>query len=290
VTGFDATLVFDVGPEAGLGHRRRMEALGDALTRRGFGVTLTPSGERVRAGVVVCDSYASRADDLLLYRADRVVAVDDLDRDLAVDLVVDPSPGSRPDGHRRARGVAAGPRFALVDPAICDRPVAPPRADVERVLVATGGADAPGVGGRIARALAALLPAAEIRVAVGPWGRPAAGRVVEVRCTDGLVDELADADLVVSAGGVTLVEALALGRPTVALALAGNQRRAVAGAVEAGAAIGATVTAAASAAADLARDHDRRRALFDAARRTVDGLGAARVADEIVRLAHLVSA
>src|SRR5438552_918394 len=99
----DAVLVYDDGPDAGFGHRHRMDALADALVRRGFSATMQPVGTAVRAGVLVCDSNMTRADDLTLYRADRVIAVDDLDRDLSVDLVVDPSPGARPEVHRHSR-------------------------------------------------------------------------------------------------------------------------------------------------------------------------------------------
>ena len=53
--------------------------------------------------------------------------------------------------------------------------------------------------------------------------------VVAVRAPDGLAAELAAASLVVTAGGVALLEACLLGRPIVALALAGNQRQAVYG-------------------------------------------------------------
>jgi spore coat polysaccharide biosynthesis predicted glycosyltransferase SpsG len=123
-----------------------------------------------------------------------------------------------------------------------------------------------------------------VRLVVGPWGRGANDRrVVEVRAPEGLVDELAAADLVVTAGGVTLLESLALGRPTVAMALADNQRRAVMGAGVAGAAYVADADSAARVAAALAADHRARTGLFHEGRRTIDGLGSARVADEVAR-------
>ena len=57
---------------------------------------------------------------------------------------------------------------------------------------------------------------------------------------DGLADELAAARIVVTAGGVTMLEACLLGRPVVALALADNQRQAVSGLEREGAVMVAT--------------------------------------------------
>ena len=124
------------------------------------------------------DSYRERADDARSRpRARLVVAIDDLARDLAVDLVIDPSPGADLRSHHRARRVLAGAAYALV-PAAATR-VCPSsrRRPVERVLVTTGAADAGGVG---ARSLAASLclvhgpwPAVEVRLVVGEWGSAA---------------------------------------------------------------------------------------------------------------------
>ena len=65
---------------------------------------------------------------------------------------------------------------------------------------------------------------------VGPWGATdVPPGVVAVYAPDGLAPELAAASIVVTAGGVALLEACLLGRPIVALALAENQRQAVHG-------------------------------------------------------------
>ena len=109
-------LAFDEGPGVGLGHRRRMEALAAELASRAHECTLLPLGSGTPGAhdVVMVDSYRMRADDGTFARADVVGAVDDLARDLAVDLVVDPSPGTVGAAHRRARRVLAGAAYALV--------------------------------------------------------------------------------------------------------------------------------------------------------------------------------
>ena len=280
-------LFFDEGPGAGLGHRRRMEALAAELGTRGHECRLRalPPDDVVPDGVVVVDSYRVRADNGLFAPARVIGAVDDLARDLAVDLVVDPSPGALGAAHRRARRVLAGASYALVP--------APPAGVVEaavdgpvaRVLVTTGAADADGVGARIAGALRATGIESEIRLVVGPWG--AAGvpeGVVAVHSPDGLASELAAASVVVTAGGVALLEACLLGRPIVALALAENQRQAVFGLEREGAVTAATPEAVPDVVGTLLADRSRRIELANAARSAIDGKGPTRVVDVLEQL------
>lgn len=283
----DALLVYDDGPGAGLGHRRRMEAVARALRARGVAVrtvatdALAGGGEGDgSAAVLLVDSYHRRADDPGVRRfGDALVAaVDDVERDLDVDIVVDPSPGADATSHRRAGTALAGAAYALVD---LDPGSAQPLGDdVRRVVVTLGGGQAD--AGPIATELASALPGVEVRVTAALHVDVGAGRVVPLTTTSGLAGELAQADLVVCAGGVTLLEALALGRPTVVVTIAENQRRSVTGTVGAGAAVPATLADAASVAAALARDPDRRRALGRAAAELVDGRGPERVADALI--------
>lgn len=275
-----AVLVFDDGPGAGMGHRRRMSALATAMAMLGVRPELAPDGDgSVVADLVVVDSYRSRADDRDRFRAGVVVAVDDLCRDLACDVVVDPSPGATAEPHRSARRVLVGPDYALIDPELARLAPRPVADRVETALVASGASDPRQTGRTMAVALARLLPAAEVRLAVGPWTEGAhADGIVTVRTEASLGPALADADLVLTAAGVTLIEALALGRPTVTVVLADNQLQAARGVEQAGAALRAGVDEAPAVAAALASDAARRRSLSAAARATVDGQGAARVA------------
>jgi spore coat polysaccharide biosynthesis predicted glycosyltransferase SpsG len=287
-------LLFDEGPGAGLGHRRRMETLEAELTDRGHDCVLvalgTGAAATVAADAVVVDSYRIRADDAAFARARVVGALDDLGRDLAVDLVVDPSPGAIGAAHRRARRVLAGAAYALV-PAPADGLV-PSSVDVPvtRILVTTGAADADGVGARVAAALHAAdldadRPEVQIRLVVGPWGATDVPRgVVPVHAPNGLAGELAAASLVVTAGGVALLEACLLGRPIVAMALADNQRQAVAGLERESAVMVATPETVVDAVRTLMADRARRVTLSVTARSAIDGKGAARVADTLEQL------
>jgi UDP-2,4-diacetamido-2,4,6-trideoxy-beta-L-altropyranose hydrolase len=282
-----AVLAYDEGPGAGLGHRRRCEAIADALDARGV-TTLRHALDDadVEAPVVVVDSYRRRADDGSV-RGNLVVALDDLDRDLAVDCVVDPSLDARAANHARARRVLAGPQYAPLPRALAGRPRRPPDGVARRVLVTTGGADAAGIGPQVAGRIGAADPALHVRLVLGPWGTRAVPRhVVAVSAPTGLDAELAAADVVVTAGGVTLLEALALARPTIVLETAPNQRANVRAASAAGAALPATATSAADVALALVGDTELRQSLARAARVLVDGRGSDRIADVIVSLAE----
>jgi UDP-2,4-diacetamido-2,4,6-trideoxy-beta-L-altropyranose hydrolase len=287
-------LVFDEGSGVGLGHRRRMEALGTELTSRGHDCVYVAldatSTAAVAADVVVVDSYRIRADDARFARARVVSAVDDLARDLDVGLVVDPSPGAIGAAHRRAQRVLAGAAYALVPELDADISETAVEGPVERVLVTVGAADTEGVGARLAGALAAsTLTAAghapQIRLVIGPWGAPDVPEgVVPVYAPDDLGRELASASVVVTAGGVTLLESCRIGRPTVALAVADNQRQAVYGLEHLDAVLVATPDSVVDAVRSLIADQDRRSALARAARAAIDGKGPARVADTIEQL------
>jgi spore coat polysaccharide biosynthesis predicted glycosyltransferase SpsG len=120
---------------------------------------------------------------------------------------------------------------------------------------------------------------------VGPWGATDVPTgVVPVHAPDGLAFELAAAGIVVTAGGVALLEACLLGRPVVALALAGNQRQAVFGLERESSVMVATTETVAGAVTALVKDDHRRIALARAARVSITGDGAARVVDVLEQL------
>ena len=283
-------LAFDEGPGAGLGHRRRIEALTAELDARGHQCELVsladaPDTLVIEADLLVVDSYRVRADDEDRFRAPVVIAIDDLGRDLAVDIVVDPSPGAVATTHARAGRVLTGGAYALVPFAATDARPALVDESVARVLVTMGAADSGGIGAEVAAAVVRALPSTEVRLVVGPWGAGSVpAGVIAVDRPDGLAGELADAGIVVTAGGVTMLEACRLGRPIVALALAPNQEQAVAGLAYEGAVVWATPANAADEVEALALDRGRRLALVTNASAAIDGKGAMRVADAIEQL------
>jgi len=276
-------LLYDEG--AGLGHRHRLQALGTSLERRGIAVSVAPLEAPVRAPRVVIDSYRVRADDQGSVDADRTVAFDDLRRDLSVDIVVDPSPGAAACVHRSARRVLAGAEYAVVDPRVIELARAELTGEATRILVSFGAADRDGLAASTAAEVARLIPDSAVFLPVGPWwDGPVPAGVHALHVDDGLAPDLATSDLVVTAGGVTLLEALALGRPTVVVVTAENQRIAAEHVASAGAAVLSTADAAARDAVALATDPARRRALSKRAAELVDGRGADRVAAAIVEL------
>ena len=95
---------------------------------------------------------------------------------------------------------------------------------------------------------------------------------------------VARADVVITAGGVTLLEALNLGRPCVTFAIAENQRANCAAVGRVGAAVVTDATGAAESACALIDDADRRAYLSTNGAALVDGQGAGRVADVIVTM------
>ena len=133
--------------------------------------------------------------------------------------------------YQRATRVLAGVRYALIDSQPPGGPapvpvVAPHVATAcPRVLVATGAADRDGVGARIAAAIHAAGPSLDVQLVVGPWGSDAVPDGVHVLAgLRSLTGTLQQADVVVTVGGVTLLEAVHLGRPCVTFAIAVNQQ------------------------------------------------------------------
>lgn len=275
-------LLYDSGPGVGMGHQRRMAALASALGIYEVDTQLRAFENRDVADIAVVDSYRVRADEPGLVSAAVVVAVDDLDRRLAVDLLVDPNPVASVRLGQPAKRSLEGPSYALLDPRIVHHATSSIVDEPRTLLVAMGASDDAGLGATLAGRLAFESPGWSIRLVVGPWGsRDLPRGVAPITRTDGLIDELADADIVVTGAGVTLLESLCLGRPTLAIVTAENQRRSAEGAAAAGAALLATLDDVTTQVTALAQDVVRRRALSAVARSYIDGMGAGRVAGEI---------
>lgn len=281
-------LAGDSGPTVGLGHRRRLEAVGDVLRSRGHDAAFVavddapvPPGD-----VLVVDSYRTRADDRARYPGPLVAAIDELGRDLGVEIVIDPTPGATwPAGAHAQRGFA-GAGYAIVASEFA-QPPRPPRPQPQRVLV-TLGASAAGAAARpLANALADRYPVLRVQAAVGPWldTEPLPG-VEFVSAPDGLVDVIRDADIVITAGGVTLLESCASARPTVVVPLAHNQRNAVAFLARLGAARACELDEVPDVLGELLADEVGRDRLGRTARATIDGAGATRVAGALIELAE----
>jgi UDP-N-acetylglucosamine:LPS N-acetylglucosamine transferase len=100
-----------------------------------------------------------------------------------------------------------------------------------------------------------------------------------------LLERAAEADLVISAAGVTLLELCCIGVPTALVRLADNQAAGYRSAVDRGLAAGLGAAgdphSAREVLATLLTDGAARRRLASSASQTVDGQGAARVLDAV---------
>jgi spore coat polysaccharide biosynthesis predicted glycosyltransferase SpsG len=292
-------VVADAGPRAGLGHLSRSTALvvalrchgrrvlprlngvGEPLERDGVAWEPLGDGPLEEGDVVVIDSYLLDRAQIEACAARRpVVVFHDGGRTAppAGSALVVSVGGQSP-------GALTGPAWACLRPMFWGVPAAPIRPRVERILVAVGGGIVAG-GSALAADIAARLPEARVRFVVGPYSdedRPAGVEIVEA--PDELLSEFRAADLVVTAAGQTMLEALAVGVPCVAVAVVDNQRAQLARLQETGAVRAATPDDAADLAAQLAANPGAREAMGATARATVDSFGALRLAWRIADLA-----
>ena len=234
-----------------------------------------------------------------------VLAIDDLGRAHASDLVLDSNLGTT-DAAYPGLTVLAGPEFALVRPgfaAVRDAAIARRRGavTVRRVMVSLGLTD---VGGITARATGALLPAlgeVSLDVVVGgtapslpdlrAMARADRRLTLHVDTTE-MPSLMAAADLAIGAGGSSTWERCCLGLATVTLVLADNQRANARRLARAGAAVmieaagGGMETQLRRAVTGLIASSDARHGLADAAARLCDGRGASRVAARMLALVN----
>ncbi len=294
-------VVADAGPDSGLGHLSRSTAVAVALHVRGFVPTCfangalepierdgirwlplderdsLPPGEEIAA--IVLDSYR-----IVLREPPNVllaVLQERTESPPGAALVVNAGGDPVEGGKRRLYG----PAYACLRPSFWGLPAATPRELVERVVVTTGAGDPGGVGSALVGAVHDAIPAARITVVRGPFAPSAElpdARIVH--SPESLLPLLLEADLVVTAGGQTMLEAAAAGTPTVALALVENQEAQAQRLASLGAVRLASLESLAVVLSELAADRDDRRRLGERAQTAVDGYGALRVAFAIARL------
>jgi spore coat polysaccharide biosynthesis predicted glycosyltransferase SpsG/RimJ/RimL family protein N-acetyltransferase len=301
----------DGGATIGVGHLSRCLAFAEAAVARGWrtlfagdlggaawlaarftelGVPLLPPAAfgEVDADVVLVDHYGLGELPEVRERARLVSLEDGHWGRRAADIVVDSSlalSARRPDG---SPVLLAGPRFAPVrgDVRVARRSGFT-AGDPPRVVVVMGGGAA---GATVAAALTALrdtgVPLFASAVAAGPvpLPDPAPGqRFAAHPPTPTLPTLFAEADLVVSAAGVTLTELCCIGAPAALVQLVDNQAAGYTAALDQGLAVGLGTPADLPAAAGVLRalllEPARRRALAEAASAAVDGAGAERVLD-----------
>jgi len=235
-----ALLVADAGPDDGLGHVSRGSAVAVALGSRGIetrcyahgrsaplerdGVAWEPwspeSPLPSNVDVTIVDSYRLDPETVVATAIPLVVFSDDGEEHAAALVVSVAAPPSE-DPSR-----LSGPRYAALRPEYWSLPPRDASGPLRRVLVTTGGGDPDGIGASIAQAVAARLPHVAVALVRGPHAPPpfSVDGVELLEAPDSLLEQQLAADLVISGGGQTMLEAAACGTPCLTLVLAENQR------------------------------------------------------------------
>lgn len=292
----------DAGASAGLGHLARSSALAVALRGTGSevvalclgaaepltldGVEWAPADDLggLAGAAVVLDSYTAPAEvsRRLAQAGTLAMFLDGGTPPEEAMLVVDVGAGGESD-RRWLRGL----RFACLRRQFQDLPPAATRDAVDFVLVATGGGDPGGRGAGLARTAAGVLADARVGLLRGPHAQGAVPAGVEaVAATADTAALLCEADIVITAGGQTLLEAAACGTPAVVVPSAENQLGNAARVREAGAAwvLPSSADGLSDALRGLAADPALRREMAARGQAAVDGRGAHRVAERLAAL------
>lgn len=317
----NALIAVDFTPASGLGHVRRGLAIGTTLARLGWSVTLanTASGEIVlgdsAGGITTLSGLDTGGLDSRGLRAefdacviDSYEASSELREDLAPYLAIDdyylplpgaiavlnPAPGADTSRYQIDEKLIGADYALLGDDVLmaresCGEPGFPPR----QVYVWLGAAGTSELMQTVRGALDLSLPEAEVLVPPAPvesaqsragTARPRAELAPAHSNFEGAAHFIAQADLVICAGGVTALEAACIGRPAVALVLAENQKANVAGLAHEGTLIEATGQTLEMEIRELTSDREKFAELASRGRKLVDGRGAERTAKTIVRI------
>ncbi|TDV51025.1 bifunctional UDP-2,4-diacetamido-2,4,6-trideoxy-beta-L-altropyranose hydrolase/GNAT family N-acetyltransferase [Actinophytocola oryzae] len=286
----------DAAPTTGVGHLSRCVALATAARERGWDVALCGSftaGEWLigdlevvpalePADVVLIDHYGLGQ----LTLPSLVVSMEDgtygrRRADIVVDANIYTSP--RPDDGSPV--VLRGPAYAPLRREIrAARAARRGSSTPPRVVVVMGGGAAPS---SVAAAVTAIRETGVPADVVAISSVPVSG-VDVVPPTPDLPTLFAEADLVVSAAGVTLLELCCVGVPAALVQIADNQAAGYEAATTQGLAAGLGTDPREHVATlkTLLLREDRRKALADRATATVDGQGADRVITAIETRLH----
>ncbi|MER3395944.1 MAG: hypothetical protein C4318_00535 [Acidimicrobiia bacterium] len=291
-------LVADFGQSAGLGHLRRMSALGTAIAAYGSAYAIAIAGPRddttFRRAISICGRAVLHVDDLKWGRqvfdaavidsyrlseeemaglSPSAIVADGVPPSIAAPMLVDPAPGADKSLYvGRAEEILTGAKFALLGPELWDLTAALPTHPPRRILVTLGSGAEEGLTTQVVEALRTRLGYLEV--------------VTTEHCTPPYeyISRLVEADMVVTAGGVSSLETARAGRPAVGVVLSPNHIPNIKGLAEAGALrmSEAKPNDIASAVAEIARERELFYRLAAAGPRLIDGKGACRVAKTLL--------
>ena len=263
------------------------------------------AASRFDASCGVIDHYGAGPDEEILLRraAGRLLALDDLRREHAADLVLDSNLERAADDYAGSEALL-GPMFALVRPefaklreaSLARRTQTPP---VRNVLVSLGLTDPGGFTGWVAAALLPEMGDHTMEVAIGadapslPELRALTARYsnlkIQVETTD-MAQLTAAADIAIGGGGSSVWERCVLGVPSVTVVLADNQAENTAALAAARATValdangGDFETRLIDGFRRLRDDQALRAAVGRSAGGLCDGQGARRVAERVLAL------
>jgi spore coat polysaccharide biosynthesis predicted glycosyltransferase SpsG/ribosomal protein S18 acetylase RimI-like enzyme len=279
----------DATPSTGVGHLSRCVALATAARARGWNVALCGTftagqwllgdlpvvEELPKADVVLIDHYG--LDNVSLPSLTVSMEDGEFGRRRA-DIVVDANlyTAQRPEDGTPV--VLRGPTYAPLRAEIREaRATRGGGATPPKVVVVMGGGAAPSA---VAAAVAALretgVPASVLAVSATP-----VPGVEVIPPTPNLPSLFAEADLVLSAAGVTLLELCCIGTPAALVQIADNQAAGYKAAVNQGlaAGLGTDPREHIETLRTLLLDHNHRESLGAKAKTVVDGRGADRILD-----------
>ena len=201
---------------------------------------------------VIVDHYQLGAmwEKRLASTGSRVLAIDDFaSRDHACDILVDHNLSSPSVYENRTEAdteLLLGPRYALLRPTFV--PSADPTATPDQpttVAVSFGGSDATGQTWKVLQALRHAIVSPSRVIVIAGRNHPELRRLQQLAAdwsavdlhefVDDLAPLMAEADLAIGGGGVSALERLAMGIPSICLTTADNQERPAAALAEAGA-------------------------------------------------------
>lgn len=217
--------------------------------------------------------------------------------DLVINALVDPA-----DNKLDQKPSLTGSEYAIIDPQfsrIADRDRT---QSVERIVVTFGKLDDDNVAGRVLRLLSGLTLEAEIILTAS-----SASPHLEQLKSDmsdfaqrgrllldqpDMIPLLSECDLVIGAGGVSLLERMSAGVPSVTLSIADNQKAFVRTAIRHGASVDGGGASSSDddllehAITNVLENGAIRKQMSDAGRKLIDGRGADRVADSLILFAE----
>ena len=321
----------DSRSHVGAGHMARCLALGAALARHvETHAMLDPGGKpwapkfsqvHIKAGFcqtledmppsswdgIIVDGYdfSPAYFKRLAEMTPMLVAIDDfLSPPASATMVINPTPGLK-GNHIGAVPALLGEGYALIDPAHGDSQPKMVGATVGHIVVSCGMGDPERSNELVVAALNVAFadhPSLSVTVAVGAHVPHlsdifALASQVDIPVTiktevSEMIGLYQSADLVIGAGGVSLLERMACGLPSASLAVADNQRAAIDGAARAGATLNLgeaqdlTPEKLLEELRPLLGEQILRSRMANQARKTVDGRGAERAAAAMLTFAE----